>query len=153
MQISSAFPSEFLRAPDLQGRTVKVVIDRVEFRDIGSDNKPVAFFFGKKRGLVLNKTNSLEIANYYGDETDHWQGREIEIYPTKALYQGRQVDAIRVRIPRTVQPVAQQHAPRQLDHQAPPDRQPVPAPARQLQPEAGPQLIHEREPGEDEIPF
>jgi hypothetical protein len=146
MQISSAFPSEFLRAQDLQGRSVNVVIDRVELRDIGGDPKPVVFFMGKTRGLVLNKTNALELGNYYGNETDAWQGQPVQLYPAKVLYQGRQVDAIRVRVMR-------QAAVAQQDYAASPQyAAAAPAPA-QAAPAAAAALRHEREPGEDEIPF
>lgn len=30
--------------------------------------------------LTLNKTNSLEVARVYGDETDHWPGALLTIY-------------------------------------------------------------------------
>jgi hypothetical protein len=139
MQISSAFPSEFLRAQDLQGRAVNVVIDRIELRDVGGDHKPVVYFMGKQRGLVLNKTNALEIGNYYGDETDAWQGQPVQLYPAKVLYQGRQVDAIRVRVP------PRQAGPPQQHYAAPPQAVPAAAPS--------PAPVREREPGEDEIPF
>ena len=58
MDINAAFPGEFLKAADLQGRQAAVVIDRVEMQKVGDDHKPVAYFQGKDRGLVLNKTNA-----------------------------------------------------------------------------------------------
>lgn len=99
MRISTAFPSEYLRAADLQGRECLVVIERLEMRDLGDDSKPVLFFKGKTRGLALNKTNSATIADVLGDETDSWIGEPIIIFPTKVDYQGKRVDAIRVRVP------------------------------------------------------
>ena len=62
MLVSQAFPSEYLKAADLKGRNVRVVIERVEMRDIGDDHKPVVFFQGHDKGCVLNKTNSNNIA-------------------------------------------------------------------------------------------
>lgn len=99
MRISAAFPSDYLKAADLMDRNVKVVISGVEMRDIGDDHKPVLFFQGKDRGLVLNKTNSNNIAIAYGDETDDWVGKEIILYPAMVDFQGRSVQAIRVRAP------------------------------------------------------
>lgn len=99
MRIGEAFPSEYLKASDLQGRTVKAVISNVEMKDIGSDHKPVLYFKGKEKGLVLNKTNANTIALVYGDDTQDWDGGEVELYPTRVDFQGRQVDAIRVKIP------------------------------------------------------
>lgn len=100
MKISSAFPSEFIKAADLQGRDVKVVISGVKVKTIGDDTKPVVYFQGKERGLVLNKTNANIIAQAYGDDTDEWIGFEVELYSAMVQYQSNMVEAIRVRIPR-----------------------------------------------------
>lgn len=100
MLISEAFPSEFLKAADLHDRQVSVVMDHVEIRDVGDATKPVLFFRGKSKGLVLNKVNSNNIALVYGDETDDWAGQELLIYPTMVDFQGRSVPAIRVKAPK-----------------------------------------------------
>ncbi len=99
MRISTAFPSEYLRATDLQGHQVPVKISRAEMRDVGDGQKPVLYFEGKERGLILNKTNSNIIAAVYGDETEEWKGEEIVLFETMVDFQGRQVPAIRCRIP------------------------------------------------------
>lgn len=104
MLISQAFPSEFLKAGDLQDREARVVMDHVELKDVGDETKPVLFFQGKDKGLVLNKTNSNNIAMIYGDDTDDWAGRELILYPTMVDYQGRSVPAIRVKVPRPMAP-------------------------------------------------
>lgn len=99
MRISTAFPSEYLKAADLQGRNVRVIIDRVEMRDVGDDHKPVLFFQGKDKGVVLNKTNANNIALAYGDDTDEWQGKEVVLFEAMVDFQGRSVAAIRIRPP------------------------------------------------------
>ena len=99
MRISTAFPSESLKAADLQGRNILVVIDRVEMRDIGDDHKPVLFFQGKEKGVVLNKTNSNNVSVAYGDETDEWVGKEVVLFEAIVDFQGRSVPAIRIRPP------------------------------------------------------
>jgi hypothetical protein len=68
-------------------------------RDVGGDTKPVLFFQGKTRGVVLNKTNATNIAVAYGDDTDHWAGKEVILYEAMVDYQGRSVAAIRLRSP------------------------------------------------------
>lgn len=100
MRVSDAFPSEFLKAADLRDKNVMVVIDRVEMKDIGGDHKPILFFQGKDKGLVLNKTNANNIAIAYGDDTDDWTGKEIVLFPAMVDFQGKTVPAIRVRQPR-----------------------------------------------------
>ena len=99
MNINDAFPSEYLRASDLKGTDVLLKIDRVEVAEIGGDTKPILFFQGKNKGLVLNKTNGMEISRMYGPDTDGWEGGEIILFPTRVDFQGRMVDAIRVKIP------------------------------------------------------
>lgn len=99
MRISTAFPSDYLKAGDLGGRTVRVVMSHVEMKDIGGDHKPVLYFQGKDKGMVLNKTNANNITALYGDDTDHWAGREIMLFPAMVDFQGKTVEAIRVRGP------------------------------------------------------
>lgn len=97
MDIYSAFPSNYLKCSDLQGRNCRVVIESVKIESIGDDDRPVAYFQGKQKGLVLNKTNSNVIADMFGGETNGWLGKEITLFPTKVDYQGKRVDAIRVQ--------------------------------------------------------
>ena len=99
MKIGEAFPSEFLRASDLDRKRIKVTISRVEMRELGDDKKPCVFFEGKEKGLALNVTNANTIADAYGDETDDWEGQEIILYSTKVEYRGKRVDGIRIDVP------------------------------------------------------
>lgn len=97
--VNNLYPSNYLKAADLQGRTAKVNIARVVTETIGHDEKAVLYFQGKEKGMVMNKTNGMTIAQMYGPETDDWAGGEIELYPTMVDFQGKQVEAVRVRIP------------------------------------------------------
>jgi hypothetical protein len=99
VKISAAFPSNYLKAADLNDRNVKVVMDRVEMEDIGGDHKPILYFQGKEKGLVLNKTNSNNISAAYGDDTDGWTDHELILYPAMTDFQGKTVPCIRVRAP------------------------------------------------------
>jgi hypothetical protein len=99
MRISSAFPSDYLKAADLDGRNVRVLMDRVEMGDIGGDHKPILYFQGKEKGLILNKTNSRNISAAYGEDTDDWFGKEIVLFEAMVDFQGKTVPAIRVRAP------------------------------------------------------
>lgn len=100
MKIGAAFPGQYLKAADLQGRRVQVTIEKVEMEDIGGDQKPVVHFKGKDRGLVLNKTNANAIWGLTGnDDTDDWTGVAITLFPSKTDFQGKRVDCIRVDPP------------------------------------------------------
>lgn len=97
MRVSEAFPSNYVKAADLRGNNARVVIDRVKIEEIGDDRKPVLYFQGKEKGLVLNKTNANNISVLYGDDMEEWQGKEIILFPAMVDFQGRTVEAIRVR--------------------------------------------------------
>ena len=97
MNINNAFPSNYLKASELQGRDVTVTMANVVFETIGQDRKPVLYFAGTKKGMVLNKTNSNNIAMLYGQETDNWVGKKITLFPCMVDYQGKSVEAVRIR--------------------------------------------------------
>lgn len=101
MKISDAFPSNYLKSSDLQGRSVRVQIDKVQTEELGRDRemKPILYFQGKSKGMVLNRTNGMVIAAAYGDDTDSWRGAEIELYVAIVEMGGKQMDGLRVRIP------------------------------------------------------
>jgi hypothetical protein len=121
MKISTAFPSKYLKAADLQDRNVTVVMDTVELEDVGdNERKPVVYFQGKTKGLVLNKTNARTIAAGYGDDTAGWRGRPIMLFSAMVDFRGDTVEAIRVRMP-PARPAAAVQAPPAPDH--PPRRE------------------------------
>jgi len=100
MNIQESFPSKYLKAADLKGRTVVVTIDRVEMEPVGQsrDMKPVIYFAGKEKGMVLNKTNANKIMQITASPvTEEWIGHRIALYPTETSYQGDQVDCVRVK--------------------------------------------------------
>jgi hypothetical protein len=101
MKISNAFPSKYIRAADLQDRQHELTMQRVELENVGDDDKkPVLYFVGRQKGLVLNKTNSRTIAAAYGDDTDEWEDKNLIIFPAMVDFRGDQVEAIRVRVPK-----------------------------------------------------
>lgn len=91
--------SEYLKAADLQGREVPVVISQVKFEKMDGKDRAVLHFIGKSKGLMLNKTNINNIVYMYGEETDNWNGKEIVLYEAMVDYQGRSTPAIRVKAP------------------------------------------------------
>ncbi len=100
MDINSAFPSKFIKAADLQGQDVTVSIARFAMESVDDDAgelKPVLYFQGHQRGLVLNKTNALSISDLYGTETDTWLNQPVTLFPTQCQYGPKMVDCIRVR--------------------------------------------------------
>jgi hypothetical protein len=105
MNIGAAFPSKYLKASDIpDGQRISVVLDRVEIENPAGngdpdDNKPVLYFVGKQKGMVLNKTNSNTIAAALGSETESWHGKTIQLYASETSFDGRMVACVRVKVP------------------------------------------------------
>lgn len=112
MKVSEAFPSKYLAAADLQGKDVQVTIDRVEMATFDDGkSKPIVYFQGHQKGVALNKTNANNIAMVHGDDTDHWRGRVVILFTAWVDYQGKSVQAIRVRgVPAPLASVPEQQA-------------------------------------------
>jgi arabinogalactan endo-1,4-beta-galactosidase len=99
MRVSDAFPSDWLRAADLQKREVLVTIADVKMETVGDDTKPALYFEGKEKGMILNKTNATAIATMYGDDMDDWKGEQVTLFEAMVSFKGDTVPAIRVKPP------------------------------------------------------
>jgi hypothetical protein len=99
MKISETFRSKYLKASDLQGKTVEAEIELVTEEEVGElrEKKPVVYFRGKQRGIVLNLTNASVLQSSFGDETDRWIGKPVVVFVEPTLFQGRRVDGLRLR--------------------------------------------------------
>ncbi len=99
MNIDSAFPSKYLKAGDLGGKTVRLRITGMSIEAVGKEkeNRPVLSFNGTDKTLVLNKTNANTITTLYGRETDNWIGKDIDLYAAQVEFQGQIGPALRVR--------------------------------------------------------
>jgi hypothetical protein len=106
MNINDAFPSTFLKAYDLKGASPTVTIDRVEFQQVRAgrtgtvETKPIVYFSGKGKGLLLNRTNARAILAIAGTAiTEDWRGVRITLYPTVDTFGKEQHDVIRIKAP------------------------------------------------------
>jgi hypothetical protein len=133
MDINQAFPSKYLSAADLQGRPAMVRMGDVTKEVLDREEKLILSLQGKKKQMVLNKTNAMKIAELHGNETNDWYDKIIEIYAAEVDFQGRSVDAIRVRAPRTETRSDQRSEP----HREPQREQREPAYADDRGPPAG----------------
>lgn len=102
VNVNAAFPSKYIAAADLKNRRIVLTIDRVVVEVLGDhDRKPVIYFQGGGKGMVLNKINAQTIAMLHGEETDNWSGLQIELFTQMVNNpQGQMVPGIRcVAIP------------------------------------------------------
>jgi len=120
MNIYDSFPSKYLRCADLQGRTIRAQISNVATEQMGKDMRPVLYFAGKQKGLVINKTKAMLLADAWGPETHNWIGRDISLRPDKALFEGKVTDSIAVS---PVYPTQQDEAKTAATPPAPPPQE------------------------------
>ena len=99
------FPSNYIRACDLEGRgDVTVTIRQLHLDEVHNsetnekETKSVLYFTKGTKGLILNVTNAETIAQLYGDDTDGWTGQRIALFlqpGVKAF--GKVWNAVRIR--------------------------------------------------------
>jgi hypothetical protein len=118
------FPSKYLKAADLRGKRVPVVIEhldpRAELKMRGgkTERKPVVTLKGKDKQWCLNKTNAMSVAEVYGPELRNWIGKTVVLYGTRVQFGSKEVEAVRVDVAETQRRAKVKAAPveREPDH-------------------------------------
>jgi hypothetical protein len=144
MDIGKMFPSKFLKAVDLDGHEVTVTIECVDFIEVGwpKQRKGIVRFVGKQKGLILNRTNALAIAQIAGaTDTDRWGGVKIRLCPARVKFGRDEVDAVRIVSPAS---------PAAVDHERDRPGHSTPAPRQEQEPE---RRARERDDGVDRSRF
>jgi hypothetical protein len=102
MNRNDAFPSKYLRKEDITGTTT-ATITHIEMCDVGTeenkDTKPImSFRENDLKPMVVNSGNWDTCADLFGDESDEWIGKQIEIYvDPNVKYAGKKVGGLRLR--------------------------------------------------------
>ena len=105
MKTGEVFPSKYVKAEDLD-HDIDVVIERVSLEDFEDpqtkkqSKKPVCYFQGARKGLILNKTNWGLIARQFGDESEEWVGKTVTLTVVDVEAFGDIVSAIRIKLPK-----------------------------------------------------
>jgi len=106
MKKSQAFPSTYLSKEDVSTPVVATIrsvqMGRIK-SDHGEEDKPVMSFMSPPglKPLIVNNTNWSIVESLYGDESDFWSGKPIELYwEPNVNFGGKLVGGVRVRAPR-----------------------------------------------------
>lgn len=92
--------SDFLKADDIGQNFWTATISGVEMKAFDNGERKLACSFQElDKSLLLNMTNARTISDLYGGDTDAWVGRQIMLFTAPVDYQGKKVNAIRVRGP------------------------------------------------------
>lgn len=136
MNINEAFPSNYLKASDLNGQSPTVTIEHVEMQELGQgrdkERKLVIGFKGKEKTMICNKTNATTIASLYGPDTESWLNQKITLTAREVEFQGTMVLAIRVSLQKPGSPAA---------------------PVKKAAAPAAPQVRHDEVEENSEVPF
>ena len=105
--IYESFPSRYLKAHELKGRTPTVTIDRVVFEQVRgrvtTDTKAVVLFRGHAKGLLLNVTNARTITQIARSAvTEDWSGVAVVLFATTATFGLERHDVVRIKAPTAV---------------------------------------------------
>jgi hypothetical protein len=104
MDMSKTIESKYLKASDLQGRTVKFVIDSVSMEDLSQENKPPEIkacvkLRDRTKAWVLNRTNTESLIKFFGAESNDWAGKEVELFAVAVQVNGESKEGIRCKLP------------------------------------------------------
>lgn len=85
-KVSEVYASPWLRAEDLQGRTIRATVagatvETLPNADGSKEQKIVVVFVAAKRKLILNKTQAAALVAIAGDDTDRWPGVVVFLAP------------------------------------------------------------------------
>ena len=105
-KVSETYAGAFVTGAELQplGQRRQAVIHQAVQELIGQESaqpKVVLDLVSKQgqawpRRVVLNKTNALALANAFGDDTDDWAGKPVEIWSETVLFRGKATPGIKL---------------------------------------------------------
>ena len=104
MKGGEVFPSKWLKADDLDGDT-EVTIDSVTMETLKDpttgkeEQKPVVWFKGEEKGVILNVTNWRTLEDVCGsDDSDDWSGHTVTLGASQVEAFGKLTNALRFRL-------------------------------------------------------
>jgi len=71
VNIDDFYPTKYAKASDVRSTKTFELLD-IATEEFEKGPKPVLFFKGANKGVVLNKTNSQRLKDEFGSDTDNW---------------------------------------------------------------------------------
>ena len=103
MNINTIYPRRFATGDDLCGQTPTLPVRAVTMEQVGPAQKPVVWFEGARKGIVMGAVLARQIAAVLGPETDAWTGQTIQLYTVRIKVNGEFRIGIRARAPQEPQ--------------------------------------------------
>jgi hypothetical protein len=95
----------YLKAAHLPaGKAVPATVDKIEFTTLhprpGQEEiKPIMYFVGKQKGLILTSTNQDFLRLTFGDDITASYGKPVSLRAVRKTIAGRGVDTIILSVP------------------------------------------------------
>ena len=98
MNINDLYPSKYLKSDDIGQARVTLQVAAIKLEEVAENEpaKPVMYFNGKDKGMVLNKTNALLCSHCWGGETDSWINQWLDLFVEPKMFQGKVVNGLSV---------------------------------------------------------
>ncbi|NNF66925.1 MAG: hypothetical protein HKM98_05405 [Gammaproteobacteria bacterium] len=145
MNINDLYPSKYLKSDDIGQSRPTLQVAAIKLEEVAENEaaKPVMYFNGKEKGMVLNKTNALLCAHCWGQDTDGWLGQWLDLFTEPKMFNGKVVTGL------SVAPKLPQQQPQENQFQNPADL--VRPPSQPNTDAAAPTAASQ--PIDDDIPF
>jgi hypothetical protein len=107
MKRGQVFPSTYLGKEDVlaAGGTIRDSVGDVRMETVkgeGGDEEKAVLHFAKKdhKPMIINNTNWTTLEEAYGDDSDLWHGKPVEVYVDPGvMFGGKRVGGVRLRVP------------------------------------------------------
>jgi hypothetical protein len=99
MDMSTQFPSPWFAASDFDAVGKEMTIGNVMLQQVFAEFKPVVFFNGQEKAMVLNPTNNKILMGFFGKDSKDWTGKRIVLFSFTAMFQGQPQLRLGVRLP------------------------------------------------------
>ncbi len=104
MQRGDVFKSNYLAQADCRDDVLVLTIASVGLETVGqgkdAEERAVMHFAGNAKPMVINAGNWSICEELFGSESDHWQGKNIEVYvDPNVSFGGKRTGGLRLRRP------------------------------------------------------
>ena len=95
MLVSKLYPRRYATGEDLAGKTPTLPVRKVTMEKVGPVQKPVIYFHGAQKGIVLTATLARDIRDILGDDTDGWTDQPVTLSTRRVVIDSRVCWSIR----------------------------------------------------------
>ena len=104
MDMRQKFPSRYYKPEDFTG-DVRLTMASVHDELIFAEQRPVLYFRGQEKGLVINGARNKSLIDLFGYESNQWVGQDVVLFATTTMVGNKAKPTIGVKKPNG-QPIA-----------------------------------------------